>query len=200
MVYEITEQKKVGLGLIGFGLSFTFLGVILYFDRGLLALGNVRISLLFLNIKSTQGSNIWVSFGFCVQLFWLIGVGLLLGWQSTWRVFTNVNNLRGTICFVLGLFLIFVRWPIIGIILEIYGVIVLFGGFWSTVKAFLSQIPFVGWIIQYPLMVSNPQQHLPFPLMLLSYAFCTFRASCQGLVLEQHPVLLPQFIQSLVVA
>lgn len=126
MVYEITEQKKVGLGLIGFGLSFTFLGVILYFDRGLLALGN---------------------------LFWLIGVGLLLGWQSTWRVFTNVNNLRGTICFVLGLFLIFVRWPIIGIILEIYGVIVLFGGFWSTVKAFLSQIPFVGWIIQYPLMV-----------------------------------------------
>jgi len=35
--------------------------------------------------------------------------------------------LQGTICFVLGLFLIFVRWPIIGIILEIYGVIVLFG-------------------------------------------------------------------------
>ncbi|KAG7653213.1 Vesicle transport protein Got1/SFT2-like [Arabidopsis suecica] len=142
MVYEITEQKKVGLGLIGFGLSFTFLGVILYFDRGLLALGN---------------------------LFWLIGVGLLLGWQSTWRVFTNVNNLRGTVCFVLGLFLIFVRWPIVGIILEIYGVIVLFGGFWSTVKAFLSQIPFVGWIIQYPLMVSNPQQHLPLPLMLLPF-------------------------------
>ncbi|KAL1200328.1 Vesicle transport protein GOT1 [Cardamine amara subsp. amara] len=126
MVYEINEQKKVGLGLIGFGLSFTFLGVILYFDRGLLALGN---------------------------LFWLIGVGLLLGWQSTWRVFSNVNNLRGTVCFILGLFLIFVRWPIIGITLEIYGVIVLFGGFWSTVKAFLSQIPFVGWIIQYPLMV-----------------------------------------------
>ncbi|CAH2038816.1 unnamed protein product, partial [Thlaspi arvense] len=126
MAYELTEQKKVGLGLFGFGLSFTFLGVILYFDRGLLALGN---------------------------LFWLIGVGLLLGWQSTWGLFTNVNNLRGTVCFVLGIFLIFVRWPIIGIALEIYGCIVLFGGFWSTVKAFLSQIPFVGWIIQYPIMV-----------------------------------------------
>ncbi|XP_010542763.1 PREDICTED: vesicle transport protein GOT1 isoform X1 [Tarenaya hassleriana] len=126
MVYEITEQKKVGLGLIGFGIAFSFLGVILYFDRGLLALGN---------------------------LFWLTGVGLLLGWQSTWRLFTNVNNLRGTVCFLLGIFLIFVRWPIIGIILEIYGCIVLFGGFWSSVRIFLSQIPFVGWIIQYPLMV-----------------------------------------------
>uniref|UniRef100_M4DG29 Vesicle transport protein n=1 Tax=Brassica campestris TaxID=3711 RepID=M4DG29_BRACM len=143
MAYELTEQKKVGLGLIGFGLSFSFLGVILYFDRGLLALGN---------------------------LFWLIGVGLLLGWQSTWRLFTNVNNLKGTVCFVLGLFLIFVRWPIIGIILETYGCIVLFGGFWSTVKMFLSQIPFVGWMIQYPLMVSNPRQYFP---CLLPFAFRT---------------------------
>nr|VDD17002.1 unnamed protein product [Brassica rapa] len=164
MAYELTEQKKVGLGLIGFGLSFSFLGVILYFDRGLLALGN---------------------------LFWLIGVGLLLGWQSTWRLFTNVNNLKGTVCFVLGLFLIFVRWPIIGIVLETYGCIVLFGffieffiplrllgltnviicrGFWSTVKMFLSQIPFVGWMIQYPLMVSNPRQHF------LLFSERTFRA------------------------
>ncbi|KAL0723883.1 hypothetical protein Bca4012_038482 [Brassica carinata] len=145
MAYELTEQKKVGLGLIGFGLSFSFLGVLLYFDRGLLALGN---------------------------LFWLIGVGLLLGWQSTWRLFTNVNNLKGTVCFVLGLFLIFVRWPIIGIILEMYGCIVLFGGFWSTVKMFLSQIPFVGWMIQYPLMVSNPHSHVSFLICLGDVSSC----------------------------
>lgn len=37
---------------------------------------------------------IWLCVCVCVQLFWLIGVGLLLGWQSTWRLFTNINNLR----------------------------------------------------------------------------------------------------------
>lgn len=36
---------EIGLGLIGFGIFFTFLAVILFFDRGLLALGNVSLSL-----------------------------------------------------------------------------------------------------------------------------------------------------------
>lgn len=117
-------------------------------------------------------------------------------------------------CFILGLFFIFVRWPVVGIILEIYSCVVLFGlvssssensfgsvciymlvhctlhtiialaigifalaivkkeeeeeedvllihhflvrhrGFWPSVKAFLYQIPFIGWILQYPIMVS----------------------------------------------
>ncbi|XP_062116932.1 vesicle transport protein GOT1 isoform X2 [Humulus lupulus] len=122
MAYEINEQKKVGLGLIGFGIFFSLLGVILFFDRGLLALGNI---------------------------FWLTGVALLLGWGATWRLFTNPANYKGSISFLLGLFFIFVRWPIVGIIFEIYGCIVLFGGFWPSVKVFLCQIPIVGWIISY---------------------------------------------------
>ncbi|PHU21183.1 hypothetical protein BC332_06290 [Capsicum chinense] len=40
MAYELDEQNKVGLGLIGFGILFTFLAIILFFDRGLLALAN----------------------------------------------------------------------------------------------------------------------------------------------------------------
>lgn len=122
MVYEINEQKKVGLGLIGFGIFFLFLGVILFFDRGLLALGNI----------------------FC-----LMGVGLLLGWRSTWQLFTSRANYKGSACFLLGIFFIFVRWPIIGIILEIYAAVVLFSGFWPSVKGFLYQIPFLGWILHF---------------------------------------------------
>ncbi|KAJ6873768.1 hypothetical protein NC651_032574 [Populus alba x Populus x berolinensis] len=124
MAYEINEQKKIGLGLIGFGIFFTFLGALLFFDRGLLALGNI---------------------------FWLSGVAILLGWRSTWKLFTNRANYKGSVCFLLGLFFIFVRWPVVGIIFEIYSCIALFGGFWPSVKVFLYQIPVVGWIIQYPI-------------------------------------------------
>lgn len=35
--------------------------------------------------------------------------------------------LQGSVCFILGLFFIFVRWPVVGIILEIYSCVVLFG-------------------------------------------------------------------------
>ncbi|XP_016900147.2 vesicle transport protein GOT1 isoform X2 [Cucumis melo] len=126
MAYELTEQKRVGLGLIGFGFFFTFLAVILFFDRGLLALGNI---------------------------FWLIGVALLLGWHSTWNLFTSRANYKGSASFLLGLFFIFVRWPIIGILLEICGCFVLFGGFWPSIKGFLYQIPVLGWILPYPIVM-----------------------------------------------
>ncbi|KAH1200464.1 Vesicle transport protein GOT1 [Glycine max] len=59
--------REIGIGLIGFGLFFTFLGIILFFDRGLLALGNI---------------------------FSLAGVGILLGWRSTWALFTNRANFK----------------------------------------------------------------------------------------------------------
>ncbi|KAJ9178431.1 hypothetical protein P3X46_010312 [Hevea brasiliensis] len=126
MAYELNEIKKIGLGLIGFGIFFSFLAILLFFDRGLLALGNI---------------------------FWLAGVAILLGWRSTLNIFTNKANYKGSVSFLLGLFFIFVRWPIVGIILEIYGCIALFGGFWPSVTVFLYQIPVVGWIIQYPVLL-----------------------------------------------
>ncbi|TYH86933.1 hypothetical protein ES332_D01G078700v1 [Gossypium tomentosum] len=122
MVYEITEQQKVGLGLIGFGISFTFLGVSLFFDRGLLALGNI---------------------------LWLAGVVTLIGWYSTLQLFRK--NYKGTACFILGLFFcscVGNSWYN----LEIYGCFVVFSGFWPSVSGFLCHILVVGWVIQYPVM------------------------------------------------
>jgi len=38
---QITDIQKIGVGLAGFGVGFLLLGVLLLFDKGLLAIGNV---------------------------------------------------------------------------------------------------------------------------------------------------------------
>ena len=38
---EVTDQQKLGVGLGGFGVFFLLLGVLLLFDKGLLAIGNL---------------------------------------------------------------------------------------------------------------------------------------------------------------
>jgi hypothetical protein len=40
-VFYFLNNAEVGIGLIDFGIFFSFLGVILFFDGGLLALDNV---------------------------------------------------------------------------------------------------------------------------------------------------------------
>ncbi|KAM7256637.1 hypothetical protein ACFE04_012378 [Oxalis oulophora] len=177
MVYELTEQKKIGLGLIGFGIFFTFLAVLLFFDRGLLTLGNYLeplykqsklqgISLRRFYAKSIivvlLVSDYWLAF--ClhvlvkrynrtvpVKLFFYCPVDALT--TDIKPFLPSLAREKGTISFLLGLFFIFVRWPVLGIIFEICGCVLLFGGFWPTVTVFLNQIPVVGWIIQYPVMI-----------------------------------------------
>ncbi|KMT04152.1 hypothetical protein BVRB_8g186010 [Beta vulgaris subsp. vulgaris] len=121
--FEMNDRKKIGLGLTGFGIFFTTLGVFMLFDKGLLAMGNI----LFLS-----------------------GVALTIGLTSTLQFFMKPQNYKGTISFGAGFVLVVIGWPIVGMILESYGFLVLFSGFWPTLSVFAQRIPVLGWIFQQP--------------------------------------------------
>lgn len=125
--FEMNDRKKIGIGLTGFGVLFSFLGVIFFFDKGLLAMGNI----LFLS-----------------------GLALTIGVKSTLQFFMKRQNYKGTVSFIIGFLLVLVGWALFGMILEAYGFIALFSGFWPTVVVFLQRIPVIGWIFQQPFLVS----------------------------------------------
>eukprot|EP01090_Pellita_catalonica_P018849 TRINITY_DN621_c0_g1_i2.p1 TRINITY_DN621_c0_g1~~TRINITY_DN621_c0_g1_i2.p1 ORF type:complete len:111 (-),score=3.04 TRINITY_DN621_c0_g1_i2:291-623(-) len=96
----ISDNQKIGMLLTGFGLFFTFFGVVLFFDRGLLAIGN---------------------------LLFLAGVTLVIGLKKTYSFFFQWRKIRGTVCFLGGIFLVIIGWAFVGMIIEVFGFINLFG-------------------------------------------------------------------------
>ncbi|KAJ8755468.1 hypothetical protein K2173_019266 [Erythroxylum novogranatense] len=88
------------------------------------------------------------------QILFVSGVSLTIGPKSTMQFFMKRQNFKGTLSFGAGFFFVVIGWPIIGMILEAYGFIVLFSGFWPTLAVFLQRIPLLGWILQQPFVRS----------------------------------------------
>ncbi|KAF2072838.1 hypothetical protein CYY_005849 [Polysphondylium violaceum] len=119
-----TDQQKIGVMLSAMGAFFSFLGVLLFLDRGLLAIGN---------------------------LLFLSGVVLILGVQKTTKFFLQKKKIKGTICFFLGiLILILTRWTFIGLGIETFGFINLFGDAFPIVISVLRKLPIIGTILNHP--------------------------------------------------
>ncbi|KAJ1678398.1 Golgi Transport, partial [Spiromyces aspiralis] len=78
----VEQSNTIGVGLTAFGVALTFLGVILFFDAGLIAIGNI----LFLS-----------------------GVALIIGVQKTVVFFARRDKLKGSLCFFAGFLLVFFR-------------------------------------------------------------------------------------------
>uniref|UniRef100_I1QBV8 WPP domain-containing protein n=1 Tax=Oryza glaberrima TaxID=4538 RepID=I1QBV8_ORYGL len=124
ITFVLTE---IGLGLSGFGVLFSFLGIIMLFDKGFLAIGNI----------------LFVS-----------GVSLTIGPKSTVQFFTKPKNHKGSIAFGIGFFLVLIGWPFFGMLAEAYGFVKLFRGFWPTAAVYLQKSPTFGWIFHHPLVTS----------------------------------------------
>lgn len=96
----IDEWQRVGLIVTAFGLFFLLFGVLMMFDRALLAFGN---------------------------LLFVTGVALVIGFQKTYAFFFQARKIKGTSCFLGGIFLVLMGWTFIGMLVEIFGFINLFG-------------------------------------------------------------------------
>ncbi|XP_071730764.1 vesicle transport protein GOT1-like [Rutidosis leptorrhynchoides] len=125
--FEMDDWKKIGLGLTGFGVFFSFLGIMFFFDKGLLAIGNI----LFIS-----------------------GVMMTIGVKSSLLFFMKRANVKGTISFGIGFFFVIIGWPVIGMAAETYGFVILFSGFWPTLSVFVQKIPVIGWVFQQPFIRS----------------------------------------------
>lgn len=107
------SPPEIGAALVSFGVLFLFLGIILFFDAALLALGNVLFT---------------------------SGITLLIGPQKTFYFFARKQKLRGTVCFFVGMLLVFAKWTIIGMIVEAIGFLNLFGWVRMRESSFMTNL------------------------------------------------------------
>ncbi|CAG08683.1 unnamed protein product, partial [Tetraodon nigroviridis] len=96
---SLTDTQKIGMGLTGFGVFFLLFGMMLFFDKALLAIGNI----------------LFVS-----------GLSFVIGLERTFRFFFQWHKAKATSFFLGGVLVVLMGWPIVGVVLEIYGFFLLF--------------------------------------------------------------------------
>ncbi|XP_017652925.1 vesicle transport protein GOT1A isoform X2 [Nannospalax galili] len=77
--------------------------------------------------------------------------GILLYFDSVLLAFGNRHKLKGTSFFLGGVAIVLLRWPLLGMLLEAYGFISLFKGFFPMAFGFLgtaANIPFLSMLSQ----------------------------------------------------
>jgi uncharacterized membrane protein YgcG len=99
------------------GAIVTILGVTLFFNKTLMRMGN---------------------------LLFVAGVPLLIGTGRTVGYFLQPTKARATICLGCGIFLVLVGHPVFGILLEIFGLLNLFGNMFPLVVMMARNVPVLG--------------------------------------------------------
>ncbi len=117
------DNKKIGIGFCVLGVVCSCLGVILFFDRALLSLGNISF---------------------------LCGLTFVMGPLRTCRFFFRPEKARASVAFALGIATIMWGWGFVGSLIEGYGVWRLFSAFIPNVVQSMRLIPGMGVILNLP--------------------------------------------------
>jgi hypothetical protein len=123
-LYSWSDATKIGVALTGLGVFFSAMGVVFLLDSILLTMGNV---------------------------FFISGVAMVMG-PARCRTFF-VTRRRASICFFVGMLLVLLRWCFIGLCIEGFGALNLFGNFFPMIARVLESMPIIG-----PVMLSTPFQ------------------------------------------
>uniref|UniRef100_A0A8C7G9I3 Golgi transport 1Bb n=1 Tax=Oncorhynchus kisutch TaxID=8019 RepID=A0A8C7G9I3_ONCKI len=116
-------STEIGMGLTGFGVFFLFFGMVLFFDKALLAIGNI---------------------------LFVAGLAFVIGLERTFKFFFQRHKFKATSFFLGGVVVVLIGWPIIGVVLEIYGFFLLFRGFFPVAVGFIRRVPVLGSILNLP--------------------------------------------------
>ncbi|KEG14171.1 putative to be involved in ER-Golgi transport [Trypanosoma grayi] len=125
-LYNWNDSTKIGVALTGLGAFFTFLGVIMLLDSALLTMGNI---------------------------LFVAGVALVMGPRRFQSFFLSRRRASG--CFFVGMLLIIMGFCFVGLLLQGFGALNLFGNFFPMVARVLESVPLLG-----PVMLSTPVQQL----------------------------------------
>ena len=140
------------------GIGFLFLGVVFLFDSALLALGDI---LFLLGLTLTIGAyRPWVVLYSCFIQPWSLLLMLLSsrllfkGISRTLRFFSRRDRIRGIVSFFGGIVLVMIRWPMIGMIFQLYGLVYLFGQFFPIAAQSMQDTPIIGDLLRLPAIES----------------------------------------------
>ena len=121
---NVSDNTKIGVFLMALGSLFLWLGVMFLFDSVLLGLGNV----LFLS-----------------------GFVFVFGFMKAARVLMKKSRLRFTVPFLGGILLVLLGgwWTFLGLFMEVFGFLNLFGNFFPLLLFTLRQVPYVGDVLNH---------------------------------------------------
>lgn len=86
------------------------------------------------------------------NLLFLAGLSTTIGMKSTVQFFTRKKNRKGSAFYLGGCGLVVYGWTVVGLVLEAYGFWLLFCEFFPTVLQFFRQVPFLGRILDLPVI------------------------------------------------
>lgn len=73
---------------------------------------------------------------------------MTLGPGRTAGYFLQPKKARATACLAAGIVLVFIGWPIFGIILEVFGLLNLFGNMFPMALMIMKQMPVIGTLLK----------------------------------------------------